>query len=158
MQANLIYLITHEYLIAVVVVASTCYLIYKHKTIEALEIFSSSIMVAGLGVLMKMLWKVPRPDDALVKLNSYAYPSIHSAWIATITLIIYLIWIRRLTKKRWVVIADVSLGMLVLAIGASRVYLGVHTPEDVIGGYSLGVIVALIVFVSFKLKDLVRKD
>lgn len=70
--------------------------------------------------------------------TNYSYPSGHSdtsisfygllAWIVTRH-------IQSRARRRAVWLAS---AVLVLAIGFSRVYLGVHYPTDVLGGYALG--------------------
>ena len=44
----------------------------------------------------------------------------------------------------WRYVATVAVTILVLAIGFSRLYLGVHYPSDVLGGYVLGGIFVLL--------------
>ncbi len=76
-----------------------------------------------------------RPDanEHLVNVQSYAFPSGHSAnslmvWVGLALLLP--------TRRRGPALAAAA--MLVLAVGASRVMLGVHWPSDVIGGWSFG--------------------
>ena len=58
---------------------------------------------------------------------------------------VYLVglWVRPLVLRRAI---QTGLIVLVVMMGASRVYLGVHWPSDVIGSYAFGVmaLVALI--------------
>jgi undecaprenyl-diphosphatase len=82
----------------------------------------------------------PRPDYHLLGLDpqSFSFPSGHSVYGAIFGgLLIYLadgLVPSRLTR-RWL---QAGLAGLILAMGASRVYLGVHWPSDVIGGLLFG--------------------
>jgi len=156
MMQYLIYLITHEYAIGIIVILLATFLFSKNRRLEALEILSASFLVAAVGVILKMIWKVPRPGDATILLDSYAYPSIHAAWIASVCALIYIFWIRKLHKKRMVIIYDIILVVMILSIGGSRVVLGVHGVDDVVGGYAFGIIVALLVFIGFRLAEWYR--
>ena len=81
----------------------------------------------------------PRPPQylQLVAARGYAFPSGHTA-TATIGygLLVGLAVILAPRSRRWATTAAL---MLALAVGVSRVYLGVHWPTDVLGGWSLGV-------------------
>ena len=62
--------------------------------------------------------------------------------------LIYLVW-QHVDNPllRWT--GCVALGLLVLAVGLSRVYLGVHWPSDVLGGYLFGA-AALLLLIAVK--------
>ena len=64
-------------------------------------------------------------------LTSSSFPSSHSATMASLATI--LVWaFRKRTKWVWLAL------LLPLVIGYSRIYVGVHYPTDVLGGWLLG--------------------
>ena len=98
-----------------------------------------------LNRLTKELVDRPRPDELLMKttesLSSNSFPSGHTVFASVFfgLLILYISdldlgprWVRR--------IFQVLLIGLILSMGTSRVYLGVHWPSDIIGGYTFGAI------------------
>ncbi len=102
-----------------------------------LVFLTSSYVANGL----KDLFQQPRPFqiDPTVKLDdasSYGLPSFH-AMEATVMWGMFAIWL----KKPWFWALAVT---MVLLIGFSRVYLGVHFPTDVLAGYAIGVFFLLI--------------
>lgn len=77
----------------------------------------------------------PRPQFELDWLpQSMAFPSGHSANSMTAYLAIALILAPPAHRRPW------AIGALILSlvVGLSRIYLGVHWPSDVIGGWALG--------------------
>lgn len=119
----------------------TCLLLLKFKRkAEALWLLVNVGLIASLGnYLIKFLFQRPRPSiEHLVYANHYSFPSGHS--MASILFYGTLIIISQLVIKNKIVrlISQLILGSLILLIGLSRVYLGVHYPTDIIGGYLLG--------------------
>ncbi len=94
---------------------------------------------------LKELVARPRPDPslALITESGYAYPSGHAVFAAAFygALILVACRSRYLSTRRglrWAV--RVVLLALILAVGFSRVYLGVHWPSDVIAGFVVGAV------------------
>ncbi|MCP8970390.1 phosphatase PAP2 family protein [Ectobacillus ponti] len=99
------------------------------------------VNLAGVWLLndgLKEWFARVRPDEAfrLVAANSYSFPSGHAMGAASFYGALAFLLARRYAAFR---IGIWTGGMvLVLLIGLSRVYLGVHYPSDVIAGFAMG--------------------
>ena len=94
--------------------------------------------------LLKELAARPRPEYAIMGLDpaSFSFPSGHAVFAAYFGgCLIYLA--EGIPGPRRGI--QILLGVWALAVGVSRVYLGVHWPSDVVGGFILGGLALLIV-------------
>lgn len=92
------------------------------------------------GIVGKYLWHRPRPMDVAVYLEkSWSFPSGHA--ILAVSLYGFLIYFFWKQFKSWGTKAGaLFLGLLIiLLIGFSRLYLGVHYLSDVLAGYMIGI-------------------
>ena len=135
-----------------IVVASLVMLVVNRKA-DALAFFLV-LPAEGLHLLIKLLVDRPRPEfPILISTPSLpSFPSGHALHaLLFFGLLLVVAW--GLIGARWLKIATAGLlGMAILACGASRVYLGVHWPSDIIGGYIFaGIGMAAILWTSKKL-------
>ncbi|MCI0843775.1 MAG: phosphatase PAP2 family protein [Chloroflexi bacterium] len=103
------------------------------------------LAVIGIGQGLKTLVDRPRPEYYLLDTvpSGLSFPSGHSLLAVMMGgVLIYLVglWVRPLLLRRAI---QTGLILLVIAMGVSRVYLGVHWPSDVIGAYVFGVMALL---------------
>lgn len=101
------------------------------------------ISIAGSQIfvsLAKLIFHRPRPEVAVYIEHSFSFPSGHAAIsVAFYGFLAYAL--TRKVKKRKHKISILFAALLIIsAIGFSRLYLGVHYPSDVWGGYLLGLI------------------
>lgn len=104
--------------------------------------------LSGLLVLniFKRVFDRPRPPLALhaVVVGNASFPSGHAMLSAVVYLTLGAL-LAHFAERRRIKAYTLAAGMaLTLAIGASRVYLGVHWPTDVIAGWALGAAWALL--------------
>ena len=99
------------------------------------------VVAAGSTLLnqgMKFWFGRPRPETAFFEQSGLSFPSGH-AMIggAFYGLLIYLVWTSvRQGGLRWLLVA--LLGIWVVLIGYSRIYLNVHYASDVLAGWAAG--------------------
>jgi len=103
---------------------------------------------ALLNQILKHIIQRPRPDEyRIVDASGYSFPSGHSMVSAAFYgFLIYLIYKNVKNKYlKWGLIG--GLGLLIILIGTSRIYLGVHYTSDVLAGFLIA-ISYLIIFIS----------
>lgn len=115
-------------------------------------ILSSGYVFSGLIVLVsKLLIQRPRPINALIDIpKSFSFPSGH-----TLTSIVFYITLWYLltykSNKNTKIITFIITLFIVILIGISRIYLGVHYFSDVVGGIILAIpILFMIINISKK--------
>ena len=104
---------------------------------ELLLLFAAT---SALNSELKQLWSLPRPfvhapELQLVFTRGYSLPSGHAQNAAALWGLIAFAAGRRRTR--------IAAAAALVAIGLSRVYLGVHYPTDVLLGWAIGLLLAL---------------
>jgi undecaprenyl-diphosphatase len=112
----------------------------KVKSHRRLYAFVAS-MAGGaiLNQLLKLYFHRARPESPLVMSHGYSFPSGHSMgsmlFFGSLAYVIFFTIERRHVLR---IVAVLACALAVLAIGASRIYLGVHYFTDVVAGYAAG--------------------
>lgn len=126
--------------LTLIVIFAAGYLLAIRKYTTAAFVIAASAGGAIFGGLLKAFFDRSRPDIVahLVEVNSASFPSGHAMHSAIIYLTLGAL-LAGTQKDRGVKIYLIGAAILLtLAIGFSRVYLGVHWPSDVIAGWSIG--------------------
>lgn len=131
-------------------IVATLALVFHRKRRQA-AIFAVTVIAAQVSSeILKLVYERPRPE--LVPHGSYVYsnsfPSGHST-VAAATYLALATVIASLEPRRATKVLAYALAIgLVVMIGFSRVYLGVHWPSDVLAGWSLGAGWALLAWIG----------
>jgi len=118
----------------VVITAAWLAVLIRRKNYKPATILAAAVAGAALiNLVLKSLFERARPDlwQKLVTETSYSFPSGHAMMSSILAFAAIAIFWR--TKYRIPVTSAALLFMLL--IGFSRLYLGVHYPTDVLGGW-----------------------
>lgn len=121
-------------------------------------LFFNTINIFLLNQILKAIFSRPRPFDLmLIEETGYSFPSGHAMLaLAFYGFLIYVIWQINLSKRSKKILT-VLLVILIPLIGFSRIYLGVHYPSDILGGFVIA-LAYLIIFIKLVKKYDVRSD
>ncbi|MDF2534809.1 MAG: hypothetical protein K0R18_966 [Bacillales bacterium] len=113
------------------------YLIWKKHYYFGLFIIIVNALSPILNTFLKNTFQRPRPNiDPYYLYTSFSFPSGHAtSAIVLFTTICFLIYHLHSNKFKPFVFFSV---LMVGLIGFSRVYLGVHYPTDILGGFIIG--------------------
>lgn len=103
-------------------------------------IFLNLVNIGILNQSLKHIIQRPRPSEfRLINESGYSFPSGHSmASTAFYGFLIYLIY-KKVKNKKLKIFLIFVLSLLIVSIGISRIYLGVHYTSDVLAGFLISV-------------------
>ena len=130
---------TGTVVIMIVAVAALFLFLTKHKYSGLLLLIATAGGLA-LNLVLKMRFDRPRPHVFMWGTNavSSSFPSGH-AMSATIVYSTVAYLAIRLYERTWPkIVTGVFAAIVIVAISASRLYLGVHYPSDVLAGAVIG--------------------
>jgi undecaprenyl-diphosphatase len=121
----------------VVAVVAAVALLVARRAPDAVAVVVARFVELGIETVVKALVDRSRPvfGHPVATAGGASFPSGHTAGSAALYGILVLLLVRRM-------VVTIAATVFVLAVGASRVVLGVHYLSDVVGGLALGLAVA----------------
>nr|WP_290670005.1 phosphatase PAP2 family protein [Ardenticatena sp.] len=102
-----------------------------------MRLFLVFMLTGALNTLAKITLAQPRPSPErvlrLVEAEGFGFPSGHAQ-----NAVVVWGWLAAQSRHPW---AYIAAGGMAVLVGLSRIYLGVHFPHDVLGGWLLGLVV-----------------
>lgn len=100
----------------------------------------TAVLATSIQKVLKSAFHRQRPELSLhlIQQGGYSFPSGHSFTILVFYGLIIFLCRKNIKDKRVSNLITILLSCLIFLIGFSRIYLGVHYPTDVLGGWILG--------------------
>ena len=128
----------------ITVIAIILFLVIKNKKVS-LTIPTNLVLIATLNQILKLIFQRERPIGyRLLEIGGYSFPSGHAmASTAFYGLLIYLSYKYIKNKNLKIFLITINTIVIIL-VGISRIYLGVHYCSDVLVGISISIIYLII--------------
>lgn len=126
-------------ILPIAIIVSAVLILKRRKKQDAILAFIS-LGSLGFAFLLKNLVHRARPVGGLINETSFSFPSAHAVIsVVFYGFIIYLL-LPKIKNKKLKALKIFAVSLLILLIGFSRIYLGVHYLSDVLTGYIIGFI------------------
>ena len=127
--------------LAIITLAAVGYLFLARKQVAAWLMLIAVFGGIALNDLLKAAFARPRPDivTPAARVFTTSFPSGHAALSAITYLTVGVLLARSQSSFRMGIYFMSLAAFLTVLIGISRIYLGVHYPTDVLGGWCIGV-------------------
>ena len=149
--------ITHLIDIPVIItwVLIVSFIFYRKRWKLETYLMLGNLTLAGiLIVTFKNIYQRPRPEIVhLVEEKGFSFPSGHSLAVTLMVGSLIVILSQRIKNTTWRKVVQIGLGIYLVSVLVSRIYLGVHYPSDVIASLCVGLGV---LFMEFPFYDKLR--
>jgi undecaprenyl-diphosphatase len=121
--------------VIIMVIMLFLYQVFHHRS-ELILFAAAVIGSAILNALLKLIFQRARPIiNRMIDISGYSFPSGHAMGAFTLyTILAFLLW-RHIHSFLGRVLLLIFCSFMILMIGLSRIYLGVHYPSDVLAGF-----------------------
>ncbi|CAN7461034.1 phosphatase PAP2 family protein [Phenylobacterium sp. LjRoot225] len=128
------------------------YLALRRRRAEAAWLGASLVGASIIDTVLKSLFDRARPDPSLhlAFVANASFPSGHAMISAAVYLSLGLMIAETDPRLLGRICLLAFMCLMVILIGCTRVYLGVHWPSDVVAGWCLGTVWALMVFAAMR--------
>lgn len=145
--------------LAVFILSTIGFLMFFKNWQYVIQLSLVLVLALSSNVILKKIINRSRPEiEHLVTVETLSYPSGHAMTaMAFYGFLIYLFYrfnINSLVKISLILL----LAAFILSVGISRIYLGVHYPSDVVGGFIAGLIWVILCALAFNLLRVFRRD
>jgi undecaprenyl-diphosphatase len=131
----------------ITILCLTTFLVPKLRRRIALPVSTAVIASALINIILKHLFARNRPNILqLISETGYSFPSGHAMVTAAFYSMLIFMAFRYMKSNTKKIIFSIFCLLLVVTIGISRVYLGVHFAGDVLGGWLFGFAVSSTVY------------
>jgi membrane-associated phospholipid phosphatase len=141
--------------LVVVTVIAVAVLWRRREHIDAVLVAAAFLGAQVLSIGMKLGFRRERPffPDPLATESTFSFPSGHALVSLAVYGSIALVLARRLRRRSDGIVLFGGTALLVLAIGFSRLYLGVHFLSDVLAGFAAGAAWLALLYVALELRS-----
>ena len=140
--------------LALVVMAAVLVLLRRNLATDAVFVLFAFAGAEVITFGMKQGFRRDRPffEDPLATASSFSFPSGHALVSLAVYGSIALVVARHTRSRRLAAAVLAGAAIWILAIGFSRLYLGVHFLSDVLAGYAAGAAWLALLYVSIEVR------